>query len=251
MPDEFYVGYLPLPEGLKRFLFVLVPVLIVVVLGLSFTITSQQSDPGPGTWDLSQTVTYTGTYQATPYPMLTVADDTTDEPRQILLISMGKLGGKDLGLPVDGGAFSVAGYPIERGEGTLLLTVETPSTDIQAQNPVESKVETQALGAQTLAGQIIDPKCYFGAMKPGEGKVHKACATLCIKGGIPPMFMTTNPAGERSYDLLLDEDGSGITGEHLEALLPYIADPVQIAGQVGRVGSMLVFKIDPTRIDRF
>ena len=37
----------------------------------------------------------------------------------------------------------------------------------------------------TLKGEIIDPKCYLGAMKPGGGKTHKACAMRCIAGGIP------------------------------------------------------------------
>jgi len=33
-----------------------------------------------------------------------------------------------------------------------------------------------AMGERTLRGEVIDPKCYIGAMKPGGGKTHKACA---------------------------------------------------------------------------
>jgi len=250
MRDEFYVGYLPLPAGFKRFLMVLLPVLAVGALVLSVVMTSQQNDPGTGTWDLSETVTIEGTYQSSPYPMLLVADDTSQEPRQILLVTMGKIGGRGLDLPEDGGAFSVTGYPIERGDGAVLLTIETPESDIKTLTASVTEPELQALGPKTLVGQIIDPKCYFGAMKPGEGKVHKACATLCIKGGIPPMLMTTDMEGERNYYLLLDEDGGGITGKRLDALLPYVADPVKIAGEVGQIGGMLVFQIDPDKIDR-
>ena len=100
-----------------------------------------------------------------------------------------------------------------------------------------------SLGEHTLDGQIIDPKCYFGAMKPGEGKVHKACATLCIAGGIPPMFMTTDDAGERVYYLLVNAGGDGIIGDELQALLPYVADPVAITGDVERWGELMLLRV--------
>jgi hypothetical protein len=250
MPDEFYVGYLPLPAKLKRFLLVLVPALVVGVIALSATLTSQQNAPGNGTWDLGQPVTLTGTFRADPYALLSVPGKGDAAPRQVLLVTMGKVGGDGLDLPEDGATVSVTGYPIARGDGAVLLTVETPGKDIAAQPAPGPGWTPKPLGPATLAGQIIDPKCYFGAMKPGEGKVHKACATLCIKGGIPPMFMTTDPAGERTYYLLLDADGNGIVGDRLDTLLPFVADPVRIAGQAGRVGNLLVFRIDTAKIKR-
>ncbi len=251
MNDEFYVGYLPMPRSYKQFLFVLVPLLAVGAIIASVMMTSQQSDPGPGTWDLNNTVTLSGVLRSEPYPMLIVPGDDDGATRNILLVTMGKIGGSALNLPEDGGSMSVTGYPISRGGDTALLTIEDPVGGVvQESDQHQAQWSPKTLGAATLSGQIIDPKCYFGAMKPGEGKVHKACATLCINGGIPPMFMTTDAQGERTYYLLLNEAGDGIAGDQLETMLPFIADPVQISGQVGRVGDLLMLRIDPADIDR-
>ena len=43
-----------------------------------------------------------------------------------------------------------------------------------------------------VKGEIVDPKCFFGVMKPGEGKPHKDCAIRCILGGIPPVLKVTD-----------------------------------------------------------
>jgi hypothetical protein len=251
MSDEFYVGYLPLPRGYKRFLVALVTLLVVGVLAASVLMTSQQNDPGKGQWDLSNTVTFTGVLRSEPYAILAVPGDDGRPTRNILLVTMGKIGGSGLTLPPEGGTLSVRGYPISRGGDTVLLAVENPLADVSKESDQSvPQWSPQDLSPTTLSGQIIDPKCYFGAMKPGEGKVHKACATLCISGGIPPMFMTTDSTGERTCYLLLDEDGRGIVGVQLETLKPFIADPVRIPGRLGRIGSLLVFRIDTAKIER-
>lgn len=65
----------------------------------------------------------------------------------------------------------------------------------------------------TRIGEIIDPKCFFGAMNPGNGKVHLSCAVRCIEGGIIPMLryedekgehfaLLHNPKGEPANDLV-------------------------------------------------
>ena len=33
-------------------------------------------------------------------------------------------------------------------------------------------------------------------MRPASGKVHKGCASLCIRGGIPPAFFARGPGAE-------------------------------------------------------
>ena len=45
---------------------------------------------------------------------------------------------------------------------------------------------------RTLTGEIVDSKCYLGAMNPGAGGA--ACAGLCLIGGIPA-FVTRDRAG--------------------------------------------------------
>ncbi len=247
--DEFYVGYLDTPPSYKRFLKIIVPAMVIVAVGLGAAMALLQNDPGDGVWDLGETVTLRGVVRADPYATLTVPGENGAPDRQILLVSMGKTGGTEF---VPSGAptlVNVTGFPIERN-GKTLLTIEmdtnvaaaTEGSSIDADRPVR-------VGPATLAGEIIDPKCYFGAMKPAEGRVHKACATLCIKGGIPPMYKVGD-GDERTYYLLTDVNGQGIRDAALEQLLPYVADAVEIDGDVWRWGDMLTLRIDPSTIRR-
>ncbi len=249
--DDFYVGYLPLPARYRRFLLLLVPGLVAGALVLAGAMTAMQNDPGDGTWDLTESVVITGVLVNEPYSALRVTGDDDAPARDVLLVTMGKMGGGGLGLGGRTGPVTVTGFPIERGgSGAVLLAIETPETDVAAAEGTSALLPTESLGEHRLSGEIIDPKCYFGAMKPGEGKVHKACATLCIRGGIPPMFMTTDRHGERTYYLLVDEAGGAIGGEGLEALLPFVAEPVAITGEVQQRGALLQLKTDPTTIER-
>ena len=75
-------------------------------------------------------------------------------------------------------------------------------TDSDGHEPIGAPYEAKemplmptSLGVATLRGEIVDSKCYLGAMKPGDQKTHKACATLCIRGGIPPVLVERLPGG--------------------------------------------------------
>jgi hypothetical protein len=102
------------------------------------------------------------------------------------------------------------------------------------------------LGPATLRGEIIDPKCYLGAMKPGGGKTHRACATLCIRGGIPPMLVVRGSDASETFYLLTDPQGGPI----VEPLVPYIGEPVRISGEVVQEEDLLIFRVDPASIGR-
>lgn len=251
MSNEFYVGYLPLPPRHRKFLMVFLPAVGLLAIVVSAVLTSQQNEPGDGVWDLVSTTTLTGRVTADPYPILTVPGTDGAPDQQVLLITMGRVGGDEFTQPIAGEWITVTGYLIERG-GRTMLTVEHAPADISVatDGPAPEPRRTVSLGRHTLAGEIIDPKCYFGAMKPGVGKVHKACATLCISGGIPPMFVTRNAAGEQTYYLLTDSDGRGIEGDALKELLPFVADRVQIEGEIKRWGDLLVIQMDPQSVVR-
>jgi len=180
--------------------------------------------------------------------MLWTFDESGGAAAPLLLVGEGKRGIGEVPAELDGRFVEVRGDLIERGAPRLLTLSGASSIELRE---TESSVPPgfpakESLGPTTLRGSIFDPKCYFGAMKPGEGEVHKACATLCISGGIPPMFMTVDPTGRRSYFLI-----TGTTGEPLrEPLLEFVADPVEVDGVVWRRGDLLLFGIDPSRIRR-
>lgn len=248
MAREFYVGYLPLPPQIKRGLWILVPMLLIVAVAVASMLPAVQNDPGAGTWDLDGLTVLTGIVTADPYPVVLVPQDDGGW-RTILLASQVKTGVHGRVFEVDGRVVTARGNLIER-DGRAMLTLlddESALELTEAEATVGSKRPApRDQGRFQLTGQIIDPKCYLGAMKPGEGKVHKACATLCIKGGIPPMFMTVDSQDQRTLYLLTDRLGNALFGP----IEKYIADPITAEGIIERHGDLAWFKIDPKTIKR-
>ena len=101
--------------------------------------------------------------------------------------------------------------------------------------------KTEYLGRARLAGTIMDSKCFFGVMRPGRGKTHKACASLCIRGGIPPSFWARAKDGRETVLLMTDARGDAMPMD----ILPLVADPVEAEGEIVRVGDLLQFRADP------
>ncbi|MCI5045576.1 MAG: hypothetical protein MRY72_12835, partial [Aquisalinus sp.] len=93
----------------------------------------------------------------------------------------------------------------------------------------------------TLQGMIMDTKCFFGVMRPGRGKTHKACASLCIRGGIPPSFWAKTKEGREVVMLLTDEAGNPVSDQ----VLPLVAEAVEARGRVVRQGDWLHFQVSP------
>jgi hypothetical protein len=64
-------------------------------------------------------------------------------------------------------------------------------------------------------------------MKPGDGKGHKACASLCIGNGIPPVLVTT-ANGTTEYLVLTDETGRGPVSQ---LAAQFAGEPVVVTGE--------------------
>jgi hypothetical protein len=235
--EEFFVGYLPTPPRLKRFLLAGGVAIVLLALTTAQIIASRQRDPGNGTWSTDQRA-FTGTLTLQSYPMLHLSDGTGT----LLLVGEGKH------------AAAIAEdrpeRQIVRATGTVIARANVRILELDA--PLKSNGETanpprliSAASPQTFRGEIIDPKCFCGAMKPGEGKTHKGCAALCLRGGIPPALRS--PAGDF---LLVDEGGNAINGDALEPLIALVGEPVELLGTPAVIGQLHVLKIDPTRIHR-
>lgn len=249
--SEFYVGYSKAPPALARFLRWVLPVLIVAALAVAWFVSRSQYDPGDGVWhDDAQSLV--GRIAAKPYPLIRVPSRRPGSPVEtILLVSEGKHGGGERVAALDGRIARVRGTILERDGRRLLELAEndavTPGTSLsQSEEALLASPTVVPMGQVTLRGEIIDPKCYSGAMKPGEGKTHKECATLCIAGGIPPMFVTLDDAGRHSYYLLTSADGEALD----DRILPFVADAVEISGVLEGRDDLQVFKIDPGSIRR-
>lgn len=245
--DEIYVGYLPVPPRQKHFLRWMVPAALWIACGACFLWARSQHAPGAAVWDQGRAITLRGTVLAHPYPML-LTTSAEGEPEFVLLVEVGKHGGGQRIAALDAQRVIVTGWPLIR-DGRRIMELE-PSTDALLASREESGSSVVPLptpsGRVTLRGEIVDSKCYLGAMKPGEGKTHKECATLCIRGGIPPMFITRDSTGKPTYYLL-----QGPGGRPLDpAIQPFIADPIELSGDLSAWANLRVLTISPADISR-
>jgi hypothetical protein len=92
-------------------------------------------------------------------------------------------------------------------------------------------------------GEICDGKCYPGGMTPGFGLAHRACAALCITGAVPALFIVAAPVAGASSLLLAGPDG----GPPSEALVALAGRPLELEGEVERLGTITVFRVDPAK----
>lgn len=247
--DEFFVGYAPAPPWLVFYVRLLMPLLFWAAIGAAAMVSSSQTDPGAGQWHNGEVRTFDGLISAAPYPLIRVPTARLDPPMEtLLLVETGKHGA-NRAAAFDGQTVRVRGWLIER-DGRRMVELEPEDGAIERLNDVDgaqlAPPAPKSLGAVTLRGEIVDAKCFLGVMKPGEGKTHKECATMCVSGGIPPMMVTRDAAGNRSYYLLTMPDGSAMD----RRILPYIADPVEVRGVLDRVGDLRVLRLDPADVLR-
>ena len=131
-----------------------------------------------------------------------------------------------------------------RDDGQALIEVIPESLETDGASATVSPLgERVSLGEMTLEGEIVDTKCYLGAMNPGVLKPHRACAILCIKGDIPPMLLVRGAAVDEADYFLLVDDSYGTVNDRI---LDFVGLPVQITGQVEQVGDRLILRAAPS-----
>ncbi|MFT4977045.1 MAG: hypothetical protein ACI8S6_002950 [Myxococcota bacterium] len=245
MSDEFYVGYLDTPPGIARLLRVVVAGLLLGGALVSLGAVTGQAPFPAARFDFGDVRTFEGTLVAGPHPVLMV-----DRPGEAagrspyLLVGPGKFGAGEHTAGLTGQQVSVQGTLIYRGDQTML---EILPDSLAAIGPGDdSGGDIVAYGEQTLLGEIVDSKCFLGVMNPGNLKPHRACATRCISGGIPPLLLVRLADGTSRQLLLVGPQGEAINGDVLE----YVAEPVQVTGRVERSRDMWLLRADPASIQR-
>lgn len=243
----FFVGYLPVPRELNLFLWAVTGALVVLAAGLGFWIGATQDDPGPGAFRFDfgrQTVS--GVIELTPVPILHVTEGTERIPagRSLLMTGPGKTGVMDRPGAEDGQIVTVSGVLLERGSLNV-LQVRGGQGGFRAAEGTATAPEPVSLGRWRLAGEITDGKCLAGAMRPGRGMAHKACANLCVLGGTPPIFMSTQPVEGADHLLISGPEGSEIPAVAYDRMAQFIS----VEGEVTRRGDLLIFAMDPDTVE--
>lgn len=250
--DEFYVGYLRMPPGLAFYLRLSIPLFFWLAIGVAAMVSRSQSDPGDGSWNTDEVVMLEGLMIAHPYPMIRVPSSKISQPfESVLIVETGKHG-SSRSTSFDNRLVKAVGWDISR-DGRRMLELAPGDDALQEIKDVDSSQASRLraavprqLGRTAMRGEIVDAKCFLGVMKPGHGRTHKECATLCIRGGIPPFFVTREVTGKRQYYLLTNGSGMGFdTG-----FLPFVADPVEISGEVEQHDDLLILRANPNAIQR-
>ncbi|MCB0523395.1 MAG: hypothetical protein H6576_16365 [Lewinellaceae bacterium] len=234
---EFYIGWQgKMPENtrkfLKRFLWIAMALIVVMAIGLVFF----EKPFKKHFFNFGQLDQITGVYYDEPYPfILTDYNAESGQAKTVLLVGSGKFGAKGIMDKIQDKSGALSGIRITlegtliSGDGKTLLEL-TNGTDALKEMLNVELIETPAPPAPenvTLQGEILDPKCYFGVMKPGEGKIHKSCAIRCISGGIPPVFRASEGDSQDEryrYYLLLDQKGNPCNKE----ILPFVGEPISL-----------------------
>jgi len=248
-PEDFFIGWAETPRADRRFLLGASLGLMAMAGGAAALLARSAAPVGTGQWDLGDVLTFEGVLVREPYPLLRMveADGT---PATAFLAGSGKTGVQQrLGTLADG-PVKVTGSLIQRGKHRMIAAIDEDSW-IAAAGAADPRLHSwpeQPLGEALLVGEILDAKCWFGAMRPSSGLVHKACASLCVRGGLPPAFCAGGMVCGDGTDapLLLRADGSA----HGAELLQLVADPVRAIGQLVRVGDVTQFRADIASIWR-
>lgn len=241
--DPFYVGYHPTaPPLLRRWLRSKVILLLAVPLILGWVMVSQQQSFGPGVFEFQNYRDFEGTIIDSPMPALLL--DRPGNANQgyslYYLVAFGKKGGQVAVKGLAGKRVRVRGALLFRDNQTM-VELEAGAESIEVLGIGATRPDHQALGEVTLRGEIVDSKCFFGLMKPGNLKTHKACAIRCISGGIPPVLLIRNHANEARYVLLVSRQGEAVNRQ----ILDWVAEPVEITGELEQWGTVKVLKADP------
>ncbi|MBX2824695.1 MAG: hypothetical protein KTR33_08190 [Gammaproteobacteria bacterium] len=245
--EDFFVGYLPFPAGLKPFYRLVVVAGLLLAVAGGIALASLQKSPSHSQWDTGAPMTVEGVLTMDPYPILHRADVPDGEAMSVMLVQTGKFSADMAAEPYAGKRVSIDGFGIRRG-GWLMLEISGADA-IQAVPESTDFVALPAitpLGEVTLSGEVMDTKCFLGVMNPGSGQAHKACAELCLLGGIPPM-LAVKDAENRKFGYLLKT----ASGESASLLVAEVAaESVEISGQLERQGDMLYLRIADDQVVR-
>ncbi|MEM8802048.1 MAG: hypothetical protein AAGF55_05905 [Pseudomonadota bacterium] len=242
----FFVGYLPLPKELRGFTLLASLTLMLLFFGAGILIGATQDAPEEAGFRFDfgrQTVQ--GVVELTPYPIVRVTEGNERIPagKTLMMTAGGKSGVDMRAMGLEGNIAEVSGIMLERGTIDMmqLRGGRNGISMVEGEAPQQT---TEPLGRWKLAGEICDGKCLYGAMRPGRGLAHKACANLCIAGDVPPVFVSTQPVEGQEFMLITGPDATRLPKEAYD----FVGQYVTLEGDLERRGDLLILRLDTPTI---
>ncbi len=242
-PPGIYVGYLPMRRRQRVFVLVAAPLMVFGIGALAGAIALAQRDPGQTEQLVSSESEWRGTLLMEPFPLL-----AADDGHSYLLASTVKSGVADRVSVFAGMRCVLTGTAQARGGRRVLLLADgAQAVSAVLDGEVLERLPVAEPEQIRVVGEILDSKCYTGAMKPGDGKGHKACAILCLQGGIAAIVTSPDLTGDQALPLLRVDGSTQLSGEVLEL----VGEPVVIAGVLSREGGIPVLDSSTDQISRW
>ncbi len=242
--DEFFIGYAPpMPPALARFVSHVVIAIGCLAIVCAVAVAAGHIALEGGTFEFGHPQRVAGTIVERPYPALRLDGGDPNSP-SVLLVARGKHGADALVKGLDGRHVSFTGTRIHRGPHSMIEVEPASLASDRNSEPARgaaAPLEQRAVGEVTITGEIIDSKCFLGVMVPGSGKTHKDCASLCLRGGIPPALRVQDRSGTSSLLLLTGPSGEPIGSPARSAA----GEAISVTGSVYRQDGWLVLRTDP------
>jgi hypothetical protein len=252
MNDDFYIGWeAKAAPGIGKVVSRTIIGLLILALLVAVVLAIPQHKIGVSVFEWGTVKNFSGVLKLQPYPHLLVprpgVPDGQNHFSTYYLVAPFKFGlDREKLSALDGKTVSLRGTLIYRANQTMVEALPDSIKAAGQQMTSLPDTETAGLGRQTLTGEIVDSKCFFGVMNPGQLLPHRACAIRCISGGIPPVLLVRQKNGPAIYLLLVSTDGKPVN----QQVLDLVAEPVQITGEVERHGDLLILRADPATYRR-
>lgn len=258
--DEFYIGYeADTPPHIARHLGRVVIAVVTLSALVAAVALAVHHRLAPASFAFGHPASAAGELRRDPYPRLLTEGRTT------WLVGPGKAGAESALGGIDEGPVALTGTRIARGVHVMLEVVPgsartehehgtkpapsgsgTDGTDLVPHDADTAARRVHDATDVTLRGEIVDSKCFLGVMNPGEGTVHRDCARVCLRGGIPPMLLVRGAAAEEALMLLVDATGAPIGRQ----LADRAGQAVEVRGRLIRDGDVLVLATTPAQVVR-
>ena len=179
---------------------------------------------------------FQGVYFSQPKPMLIV--DPAYLPEEVapeaLLIGNNELSAESILDKIKNKMGAINGKRVRlrgrtaSGDGKMIIELtELENTFLYVESDLTYPNRQTSPKPVVLGGEILDPKCWFAALKPAKGNIHKGCTTTAIRAGTPPLLKVDYNGRNVYYIIETNKEEGSIT-----SLIEFIAQPVQISGKV-------------------